>query len=52
MEHAGDAVVRFRNKVFLKKIESNAWEFNGFFITKQIENLDWLCYVVKHSGSG
>ena len=47
MEHADDAVVRFRNKVFLKKIE-----FNGFFITKQIENLDWLCYVVKHSGSG
>ena len=37
IEHADDAVVRFRNKVFLKKIESNAWEFNEFFITKQIE---------------
>ena len=45
MEHADDAVVRFGDKFFFKKIESNAWELKGFFITKQIEKprLALLC---------
>ena len=38
---------------FVWKIENCAWEFKGFFITKEERKaLTVLCSVVKHLGSG
>ena len=49
VERADDIDVHF-GKMFVLKIESNAWGIYGFYIIK--EGLTVLFSVVKHSGGG
>ena len=50
IDHTDDTVVRFWNKFFFRKLKLMLGEFNGFFITKQIEK-PWPCSV-EHSRNG